>query len=228
MQRMKQAAKQAIKRTARRAGKNARTITAKAATVTNRSQQRVAERAAALTAFYQERRRMPSYSEMALLFGVRSKNAVAKIVLKLEAQELLRRDETGRLIPLRLASGARMLGTVEAGFPSPAEEELGDTVSLDDLLIQNRASSFILKVTGDSMIEAGIMPGDLVVVDRGVTAKDGDIVIATVDGQWTMKYLSHRRGRMRLIAANAKYPPIVPQQEMTIHGVVRSCVRRYR
>ena len=67
----------------------------------------------------------------------------------------------------------------------------------------------------------------LVVVDRSVTAKDGDIVIATVDGKWTMKYLHKKNGRVFLRAANPDYKPIVPQQEMTIHGVVRSCVRRY-
>jgi SOS regulatory protein LexA len=185
-------------------------------------------RAASLVGFYQERSRMPSYSEMAGLFGVRSKNAVSKIVAKLEAQGLLYRDETGRCLLQRAGYGIRRVGTVEAGFPSPAEEELGDCISLDEMLIQNRAASFLLTVTGDSMSEAGIMPGDMVVVDRGIPAKHGDIVIATVDGQWTIKYLHKKGGRVFLMAANPKYQPIYAQQEMTIHGVVRSCVRRYR
>src|ERR1700693_3413162 len=82
-----------------------------------------------------------------------------------------------------------VLGSVAAGFPSPAEEELVDTLSLDDLLIQNREATFLLKVSGDSMTGAGILPGDMVIVDKGQTPKSGDIVIAEVDGAWTMKYL---------------------------------------
>ena len=186
------------------------------------------QRAEALADFYQRYKRMPSYAEMSELFAVRSKNAVAKIVVKLEQEGVVRRDEKGCLIPENLVPAVRMLGTVEAGFPSPAEEELGDNISLDELLIQNRSSSFLLKVTGDSMVEAGIMPGDIVIVDRGVTAKNGDIVIATVDGKWTMKYLCREKGKAHLKPANPKYRPIIPQHELTIHGVVRSCVRRYR
>jgi SOS-response transcriptional repressor LexA len=76
------------------------------------------------------------------------------------------------------ASVVGVLGSVEAGFPSPAEEELVDTLSLDDLLIQNREATFLLKVSGDSMINAGILPGDMVIIDKGLTPKSGDIVIA--------------------------------------------------
>ena len=171
---------------------------------------------------------MPSYAEMTELFGVRSKNAVAKIVAGMIAAGVVRRDESGRLLPASLKGAIRVAGVVEAGFPSPAEEELGDCISLDDMLIENRAASFLLTVSGDSMIEAGIMPGDMVVVDRSVTARSGDVVIALVDGKWTMKYLELEHGRCFLRAANSKYPPIVPQNEMVIHGVVLSVMRRYR
>jgi repressor LexA len=122
----------------------------------------------------------------------------------------------------------RMMGTVEAGWPSPAEEELVDTLSLDELLIQNREASFLLKVTGDSMTGAGIMPNDLVIVDRGQTPKSGDIVIAEVDGQWTMKYLRKRGDSVTLIPANPKYKPIKPKNELKIAGVVTAVVRKYR
>jgi len=79
--------------------------------------------------------------------------------------------------------GIRVLGCVEAGFLSPAEEELVDTLSLDDLLIQNKEATFLLRVSGDSMTGASILPGDMVIVDRGMIAKIGDIVIAQVDGE---------------------------------------------
>ena len=85
-----------------------------------------------------------------------------------------------------------ILGTIEAGFPSPAEEELSDTLTLDDWLMENREATFMLKASGDSMIGAGVLAGDLVLLDRSRTPKDGDIVLAEVDGVSTMKYLRKR------------------------------------
>ena len=123
---------------------------------------------------------------------------------------------------------AGVLGSVEAGFPSPAEEELVDTLSLDDLLIQNREATFLLKVSGDSMINAGILPGDMVIIDKGLTPKSGDIVIAQVDGEWTMKFLHKRKDDVVLVPANPKYRPIRPKNELKISGVVTAVVRKYK
>jgi SOS regulatory protein LexA len=142
--------------------------------------------------------------------------------------DVLERDAKFRLIPLLPSGPLRMLGTIEAGFPSPAEESLADNISLDDLLIQNREASFLVKVSGDSMTGAGILPGDMVIVDRGQVAKSGDIVIAEVDGQWTMKYLRKRGEDVVLVPANPKYQPIRPKLELKIAGVVTAVVRKYR
>ena len=79
---------------------------------------------------------MPSFSEIGDMAGIKSKNAVYKLVNKLEKLKVLERDDKGRLIPGSIASSVKILGTVEAGFPSPAEEELSDTLSLDDLLVK--------------------------------------------------------------------------------------------
>jgi len=181
-----------------------------------------------ITFFYHKSGRMPSFSEIGGLTGLRSKNAVSKLVDKLEEIGIVERDEKGRLIPVSLAGPLRSLGTVEAGFPSPAEEELADTLSLDDLLIDNPAATFMLKVSGDSMSGAGILPGDMVLVDKGQTPKSGDIVIAEVDGQWTMKYLRKRGDSVSLIAANPKYDPIRPKNELKIAGVVTAVIRKYK
>jgi repressor LexA len=186
------------------------------------------EREKGISRFYQEKGRMPSFSELGELTGLRSKNAVAKLVRRLEDRKVLERDKKGRLIPRSMAAPVRMLGTVEAGFPSPAEEELRDTLSLDDLLIQNREATFLLKVSGDSMSGAGILPGDMVIVDRGQTPKSGDIVIAQVDGEWTMKHLRKRGSSLTLVPANPKYQPITPKTELKIAGVVTAVVRKYR
>jgi len=178
--------------------------------------------------FYNQKGRMPSFSEIAEMTGFRSKNAVYKLVNKLEKLKVLQRDDKGRLIALSIAAPVKLLGTVEAGFPSPAEEQLADNLSLDDLLIQNPEATFLLKVSGDSMSEAGILPGDMVLVDKGEQAKNGDIVIAEVDGEWTMKYLKKRGDNVVLLPANPKYQPIRPKKELKIAGVVTAVVRKYR
>jgi len=171
---------------------------------------------------------MPSFSEIGEIVGFRSKNAVFKLVDRLEKLKFVGRDEKGRLIPGSIASLVKVLGTVEAGFPSPAEEELVDTLSLDDLLIQNPEATFLLKVSGDSMADAGILPGDMVLVDKGQVPKSGDIVIAEVDGEWTMKYLKKRGESVVLVPANSRYKPIKPERELKIAGVVTAVVRKYR
>jgi len=182
----------------------------------------------ALRRFWQRHRRMPSYAELARLAGYRSKYAAVKLARRLQEAGFISRDDTGRLMPAQLWGQTRLLGTVEAGFPSPAEEELADTMSLDEWLVGNKEATFMLKVQGESMTGAGIMPGDMVLVERGKTARDGDVVIAEVDGQWTMKTLRYRNRKAVLIASNPKYPVIRPKAELNITAVVVAVVRRYR
>jgi len=186
------------------------------------------ERVDRLKLFYNQTGRMPSYSEIAEILGFSSKNASFKFVEKLVRANIVEKDSKGKLIPKALINAIKVLGVVEAGFPSPAEEELLDTISLDRWLINNPVSTFMLKVTGDSMIEAGIMPGDYVLVDRAITAKNGDVVIAQVDGQWTMKYLNKKGKEITLIPANSKYTPIKPKNELKIAGVVTAVIRKIK
>jgi len=178
--------------------------------------------------FYYQRNRMPSFSEIGEMVGLKSKNAVSKLVKKMEELKVIEQDEKGRLIPGSLKFPVRILGTVEAGFPSPAEEELADTLSLDDMLIQNHEATFLLKVSGESMSGAGILPGDMVIVNKGQNPKNGDIVIAEVDGEWTMKYLKKNGNSVTLLPDNPKFQPITPKNELKISGVVTAVVRRYQ
>src|SRR3989304_4499198 len=180
-----------------------------------------------ISGFYHQKGRMPSFSEIGELVGFKSKNSVFKLVANLEKMDVLRRDKKGRLIPHSIGQPVKILGIVEAGFPSPAEEELADTLSLDDLLIHNNEATFLLKVSGDSMSGAGILPGDVFIVEKGRGPKNGDIVIAEGDGEWTMKYLKKRGDSVTLIPANPKYKPIKPKNELKIAGVVRAVVRKY-
>jgi repressor LexA len=181
-----------------------------------------------ISQFYYQRNRMPSFSEIGELLGLKSKNAVSKLVKKLESLHVIERDEKGRLIPKSIGFPVRVLGTVEAGFPSPAEEELSDTLSLDELLIQNHEATFLLKVSGDSMSGAGILPGDMVIVNKGQSPKNNDIVIAEVDGEWTMKYLQKKGRSVTLLPDNPNYQPIKPKNELKIAGVVTAVVRKYQ
>jgi len=179
--------------------------------------------------FYCSRKRLPSFSELQSLLDYSSKGGVSLLIAHLVKRGILKRDPSGKLVPTPiLEGGIRLLGTVQAGFPSPAEEELIDTLSLDEFLIKNPQASYLVKVTGDSMIDAGIMPDDLVIVDRGRQPRHGDIVIAEVDGAWTMKYYEKRGTRVLLRAANKKYPPIEPKAELVIGGVVVANVRKYK
>jgi SOS regulatory protein LexA len=177
--------------------------------------------------FFLNNRRMPTYSEMVGVLGLRAKSAVEFWVKKLIAKGILEKDARGFLIPRQRSLSLPVVGEVQAGFPSPAEEELRDVISFDEYLITKPTASFILKVTGDSMLGAGIMEGDLVIVEKGREPKTGNIVLAEVDGEWTMKYFKKRGESVVLESANPKYPSIKPKSELRIGGVITAVIRKY-
>lgn len=180
-----------------------------------------------ISKFYHKNKRMPSYSEAMRLLDFKSKNSVFKLVDKLEKEGFLSKDSKGKLLPQNMFSQLKILGSVEAGFPSPAEEELSDTITLDEYLIDNKDATFILKVSGDSMKDAGIVQGDMVIVERKITPKNGDIVIAEVDNEWTIKYFRKIGSKVYLEPANKKYRSIYPKEELKIAAIVKAVVRKY-
>lgn len=182
---------------------------------------------AKIVMFYHAHRRMPSHTEIMHLTGFRSRNAAFKLVERLVHAGHLEKDHTGRLLPTQYFHQIPWLGTVVAGYPSPAEEELIDVLSLEEFLMPNKEGTYMLRVKGDSMIEEGIMPGDIVLVERQEQAKHGEIVIAQVDGEWTMKRFCKRGKKVTLEAANKKYPPIQPKTELQISAVVSAVIRKY-
>lgn len=186
------------------------------------------EKIAQLRAFNHQEGRAPSYAEMADLFGYKSKNAVYAPVNKLIERGYLNRSENGRIVfTAKISSAIPLLGSVQAGFPSPAEEELVDTISLDEFLIRRPEATFMLTVSGDSMIDAGILPGDMVLVEKGGTPKQNDIVIAQVDGEWTMKYFGKDATGVYLDPANPHYSRIRPERGLSIGGLVKAVIRKY-
>ncbi len=170
---------------------------------------------------------MPSYSEMMELFGFKSKNAIYKIVSKLVDTGIVAKDHLGRLVPTETFGDIPMLGFVTAGFPATVEEELADTLNLDTLLVKNKALTYMLEVDGDSMIDAHIEKGDMVLVERANVAKDGQIVIAEVDGEFTMKYFRKQGNKVWLEPANKNYKPIYPVHDLKINAVLKAVIRKY-
>ena len=119
---------------------------------------------------------------------------------------------------------------VRAGFPSPAEDFQVERLDLTSILVSHPQATFFLRLRGDSMRDAGLFDGDLLVVNRALKPAHQDIVIAVVDGEFTCKTLWLKFGRMKLVAANPTYPEIVPKEGQTIEvwGVVTASIKRFR
>ncbi len=179
-----------------------------------------------LIEFYRSSKRMPSYVEMMKLFGFKSKNAVARVIEKMVEAGVVAKDRMGKLIPTEIFTGMPLLGSVKAGFPATAEE-ITDSLNIEDYLIKNKSSTYILEVDGKSMIDAHIDDGDLVIAERTNSAKEGDIVIAQVDGEFTMKYFRKTDGKVWLEPANKDFKPIFPKMDFQIEAVVKGVIRKY-
>lgn len=181
-----------------------------------------------LRQFWRHERRAPTYAEMLDLFGYKSKNAVFGLLRKLEEAGYLAKDSNGRIALLpKLTGTVRILGSIAAGFPTPEEEQETDAITLDEYLVKNPDNTYMLTVRGDSMIDAGIMPGDIVLVEKGPKPSQNDIVVARVDDEWTLKYYVRDNAGVRLEPANPKYKFIRPLRSLEIGGVVRAVIRKY-
>ena len=110
---------------------------------------------------------------------------------------------------------------------APAEEQAEEVVTIENYVVRNRNNTFLLRVKGDSMINAGIQEGDLVSVERGVTPRVGDIVVGALDGEYTLKRLKRDKGKFYLQAENPDYPDLYALEELQVAGVVRGVIRRY-
>ncbi len=136
-----------------------------------------------------------------------------------------------------MSKKAKMSGSVVAGFPSPAEQYQEPPLDLNELLVKRPAATYFVRVEGDSMVGAGIRDGDLLVVDRSLRPADGDVIIASVDGDFTVKTLrlgkregGKGKGEIRLEPANAKYQPIILKsgQELDYFGKVTACIHQLK
>ena len=180
-----------------------------------------------ILSFYRKNRRMPGYKEIMALVGFKSKNAVYKLINKLVDDEIVDKDSNGKLRPVKIFGQIPLLGIVEAGFPTSVDQMTGESLNIDQYLVGNKEAVYLLEVKGDSMIDEGIKEGDLVLVERRGNPKDGDIVIAEIDGGWTMKYFKKKGNLVYLKPANKNYSPIYPQYDLKVAAIVKGVIRKY-
>ena len=182
---------------------------------------------ALLQDYYTEHRALPSYASIGELLGLKSKSSVAAMVARLKLAGYLDSTPDRRLAPTaRFFARPLAVAPVQAGLPNPIEDTHADALTIDDYLIERPSQTVLIRVKGDSMMDAGILEGDLVVVEKAASAKRGDIVVAIVDGEFTLKRLDLERGQFVLKPENPAYPVIRPQGNLEIFGVMVGLVRK--
>lgn len=176
----------------------------------------------------------PSISEMAQYMEVKSKNAIAKMLDCLEELGYIKTNGKARGIEVLNSLGASLqkgfikvplLGSIQAGVPHLAEEHIEDWINLPQTLIKGRRDVFLLRVRGDSMINAGIYEGDLVIVRPTKEAKNNEIVVALLHDEATVKRFVQIKNRAYLKAENPDYKNIYPKEDWMIQGKVVGVIR---
>lgn len=183
---------------------------------------------ARLQDYYADHGVLPPYSTIMSLVGFKSKSPVAALVARLKLQGFLEATPDKRLKPGRRFFERPLRDSVRAGFPSPAGDAHHDTLTIDEYLVSHPSRTVLVTVKGDSMNGAGILPGDTVVVEKRTAANVGDMVIAIVDNEFTLKTLGREKGKFVLVPANPAYPVIRPSGDMEIFGIVVGQFRKYK
>lgn len=177
--------------------------------------------------YYAQHQVIPSYAAIGRLWGIAAKSWVANCVSRLKDEGYLKSTPDRRLRPgPRFFERQLAHSPVRAGMPNPALEGGYDLVTLDSYLVRIPSKTTLIRVKGDSMIDAGIFEGDLVVVEQQPNANIGDIVVAIIDDEFTIKYLDRDRGQFVLRPANKAYSTLRPQGKLEIFGVMVGLVRR--
>jgi repressor LexA len=177
--------------------------------------------------YYARHRALPSYASIGGLLGLRSKSSVAALVARLKLAGYLESTPDRRLAPTRRFFARPLADApVRAGLPEAVDDTDAEALTIDDYLIERPSSTVLIRVKGDSMMDAGIFDGDLVVVEKRPSAHKGEIVVAIVDNQFTLKRLDLEDGRFILRAENKAYAPIRPEGTLEIFGVMVGLVRK--
>lgn len=189
---------------------------------------RDAEYLSRLQDYYASWKSIPSYSALCGILGIASKSWVKAVLERLAKAGFVERTPEGVWVPTRQFF-ARPLAesAVQAGMPVSVTATQGDYFVIDEMLVNTPSLTTMIPVKGDSMIGAGIHDGDVAIVEKRHLAKEGDIVVAIVDGEFTLKTLARERGKYVLLPANPAFPVIRPQGTLEIFGVLVGLVRKY-
>ena len=183
---------------------------------------------AALRTHYKRNGVIPAMARLCDVVGLSSTSSVFALMGRLIDAGYLERVD-GRMVPTKSFFARPLLGSVRAGQPEPASQAEAEVLTLDDYLIDEPNRTSLHKVRGDSMRDAGILEGDLVAVEQNAPAAPGDVVVAVVDNEMTVKTLRRDPdGSFFLQAANPAYADIRPKTSLEILGVVVSVARRLR
>jgi len=176
---------------------------------------------------YARHKVFPSYAGIAELLGMRSRASVQQLISRLKEKGYIDDKVPRRLVPTRKFLERQLVGSAPAGFPSPAEEALGDAISIDDYLVEHPSATVLVQVDGESMKDAGIHSGDIMIVKRESRPRVNRIIVAIVDGDFTIKYLRQDKQGYFLEPANTAFPIIRPDSDLKMYGVVVGQFRKY-
>jgi repressor LexA len=182
---------------------------------------------AKLRGYYAEHRVLPSYGSVAKLVGLRTTSAVAAMVNRMKATGHLESAPDRRLQPGKRFFERPLADPVYAGLPQPSNAVLPDGLNIDAHLIDTPSRTVLLAVKDDSMVDAGLLPGDVVVVKKGAPASAGDIVVAVVDQEYTIRFLAKDEQGFYLRPGNSAYQDIRPTDSLELLGVVVGAFRKY-
>lgn len=177
--------------------------------------------------YYAEHGVIPSFSLIASLVGLKTTSAVSVLVSRLKVSGHLAATPERRLTPGLRFFERPLADTITAGNPAPSNDLRSDVVSIDRHLIQKPSHSVLLSIRGDSMVDAGLLDRDTIVVIKGAPYQVNDIVVAIVDNAFTVKYLAHDKSGYYLRAGNKAYPPIRAKDHLEIFGRVTGSFRKY-
>jgi repressor LexA len=177
--------------------------------------------------YYAEHRILPSLSAIGTLIGMSSKASVSGLVNRLKEAGYLDHAPDRRIQPGKCFFEREILDNVRAGVPQPANDARMDGFNIDEYLIDSPSRTILLSIKGDSMVDAGLLEGDTVVVKKGAPARVGDIVVAFVDNEFTVKYLASDKGGFYLKPGNKAYAPIRANDHLELYGLVVGSFRKY-
>lgn len=182
--------------------------------------------------YYAKERAIPSITELSMLWNGKARSWTHRIVQRLKEESFLENAPGSRLRPGPRFFERTVGHMVRAGMPQQAADVQPELLRIDDYLIENPSQTILFPVKGDSMVDVGIFEGDMVIIERGNSPSTGQVVLAIVDNEFTLKVLARDKRGYYLEARNQgrskDYPPIRPEQELEIYGLYVGLIRKAR